>query len=613
MAVKTFHFLILLFFIFLFKTNAVAQQTTDRCDPRETIWKKNKKAVYQTFTNDDFRRQYKDSASIATIGCDSLPTFVLLRAPSPWRLGLNAGPNIAYCGSWDNTFGSPQRDNSLYNGYGVHLGASADYFLSRPERRLRFGLGGAFGYQNYFTREAYKDDLIRRAVQGGVPEGRVAIRNRPSEDFYWLLGPVLSWTFNRSRRDLSCASFLEASVKGGLWRTEAAVVAAHRIPDNRLVRMVAPSDRVWKPGGLGSLGVFFPLRNGWHWGVQGNVFYTRVDYFIVDGLDDVLLTYSRRHGGFNGNLALRKSFTQKKLQPVRTEVRCDSCRTVPTIRLSYNGQSLAGRALRADSLPENFAPAMNWSAPRGDNRTYEYRAQLYYQPLDSTGARNEGVPPQPIQYFDSFRSDTTLTFPASFGLRPGAYFLTVQMKQNGRCGWIPCGVATESFAITPLCEDKPPVPCEFQHELSRVIARYYLPYSKKVKEICYCEDTPRETGRTLTRRYRNYETLVRNLNPALTFRTQNSTIQLPQDEGHARLVSELNKIREQIRREGGRLVSLTADYRIEELPCPGKTTLTPPVTYRVEIQGTSNLKAGIIRETPPVVTKTPVKKARRKK
>ena len=57
-----------------------------------------------------------------------------------------------------------KRDNTLYNGAGFNITANVDYFLTPATRRLRFGIGAAFGYQNYITRSIYRDYLYGLAA-----------------------------------------------------------------------------------------------------------------------------------------------------------------------------------------------------------------------------------------------------------------------------------------------------------------------------------------------------------------------------------------------------------------------------------------------------------------
>ena len=106
---------------------------------RENIYRLGKGIYTDTLRRDDFKAQAADVAELDD--CDTtFQTFVLVRRLSPWRIGLFAGPNFAYCGTWENTFGPNKRDNSLYNGAGFNITANVDYFLTPATRRLRFGM-----------------------------------------------------------------------------------------------------------------------------------------------------------------------------------------------------------------------------------------------------------------------------------------------------------------------------------------------------------------------------------------------------------------------------------------------------------------------------------------
>ena len=158
-------------------TTANAQQSADtlrrneqgdKCTPKENIYRLGRGVYTDTLRRSAFRAQANGVTELDD--CDTtLQTFVLVRRPSPWRIGAYVGPNFAYCGSWDATFGNNKRDNTLYNGTGINITLKTDYMLSKPERRVRLGVGAAFGYQSYRTRKDYIDFLRTRASQLGIP------------------------------------------------------------------------------------------------------------------------------------------------------------------------------------------------------------------------------------------------------------------------------------------------------------------------------------------------------------------------------------------------------------------------------------------------------------
>jgi hypothetical protein len=434
------------------------------------------------FTDTVSRSEYiSQSAGLTQIDdCDTTQqAFLLLRRPSPWRLGVFAGPNFAYCGTWENTFGPNPRDNSLYNGAGFNVTFNADYFFSRPERAFRFGVGAALGYQNYFTRSAYRDFLLDVAASRGFSANQVEIRQRPSEDMFLTVGPVINLRLARSRRNWG-GTFLEAAVRGGIFRTEAATIAAF-VPsaNNALIRQVNISNRLNHFGGLASLGVYFPISRSMHLGIQGQGFYTGLNYFIVDGLDDLLLEYERKHGGFNVGLGLRKSFMQNRLI-AKAPVTCPTCDSIPALAVRYNGAPLIGQSLEYKSLPQDSLPVITWQSRTIDAQNETFTARMYYLP-DSANAQEVLI----AQTDTSVA--TSLDFPTEYVREgrpaPGFYRVSVHNRQNTQCGVCVSEAATTSFAI--LGKDEV-APCVFRHRLERLEVFYRDPRVREVKVRCYC-------------------------------------------------------------------------------------------------------------------------------
>jgi len=455
---------------------------------------------YRLLSREEYRRM--PGALPDSVDCDTAAqTFLLMRKPSPWRIGLYAGPNFAYCGTWGGTFGPNQRDKTLYNGMGVNLTGNVDYFITSFAKPLRFGLGAVLGYQNFWTRRDYRDDLVAQATALGVSGERIVIRNRPSEDFFLLVGPALSWRLKKNATDAE-SPFLEAAVRGGVYLTEAALVGAFIRPDNRLVRLVMPTDQLMHAGGLVSLGAYFPLRNGWHWGVQAQGFLTRVNYFIVNGQQDNLMEYRRNHGGVNAGLGVRKSFTTNKLVP-KAAVICPTCDSIPALAVSFNNQPLAGKTIALDEAPSSALPVITWTSRTVNPKNETFTARLHYKSEDADVIISEVVG-QPVN---------SLAFPASHVTdgrpMPGFYYVTVHNQQQAPCGSCMSEIAVASFAFSSP-RPAPPAPCTdtYEHRLSggRIIPRAQY----DVDTLCLCN-----TGKPLYQWKRKQVTVARALITAI--------------------------------------------------------------------------------------------------
>jgi hypothetical protein len=480
---------------------------------RENIYRLGKGVYTDTLRRDEFKAQASDVAELDD--CDTtFQTFILVRRLSPWRVGLFAGPNFAYCGTWENTFGPVRRDNSLYNGAGFNITANIDYYFTPATRRFRIGVGTAFGYQNYITRGAYRDYLygLAQAAPINASPGQVTIRQRASEDMFLTVGPVVAFTVARSRRNPDATTFIELGLRGGLFRTEAATISAS-VPSqsDRLVRTVNPSSNLYHPGGILSLGVFFPVGNNWNVGVQAQGFYTKLNYIIVNGVQDQLYEFSRKHGGFSAGVAVRKGFIQKKLIPKAPTV-CPTCDSIPELNVMFNNASLKGTSLAyvdetnaATSAPVNTAataPVISWRSTTPNPKNETFTARLYYR-ADSVTA---GAPAsdQVIAQVEN-TTDLSLPFPAAYfsggQIVPGFYYVTVHNQQMAKCGSCMSEVATTSFASV---RDKPKGEPKFRHRLERLEVYYRTPYTREIANVCYCNGTITSVGDTVTRlRYRS--------------------------------------------------------------------------------------------------------------
>lgn len=508
---------------------------------------------------------------------------------------MYAGPNFAYCGTWENTFGPNKRDNTLYNGAGFNITGNVDYFLTPATRRLRFGLGASFGYQNYITRSIYTDYLYGLAAARGFNRDQVTIRQRASEDMFLTVGPVLTFTLARSRRNPDATTFIELGARGGLFRTEAATIAAYTpstlslpavssfVGGGGLIRSVNPSPSLYHLGALGSVAIFFPLRNNWNIGVQGQGFITQLNYLIINGIDDQVYEFKRKHGGFNVGLAVRKGFVQKKLIP-KAPVTCPTCEQVPELNVRFNGASLKGASLSfvdstnaQQSAPVNTAataPVISWRSTTPNPKNETFTARLYYR-ADSVVA---GATDQVIAQLEN-TTDTTLAFPTAYfsngQVNPGFYYVTVHNKQVAKCGTCMSEVATTSFAsIRPRSKV---VECEYRHKLERLEVYYRTPYTREVANVCYCNGTVTSVGDTVTRlRYRGLNRQLANSTVEFDTNTVILNIrELPgglaqQLQAEKAKIESGNAIRYKGRRVRPQVQYFRAVFTVTKLPCNGQ-------------------------------------------
>lgn len=570
--------------------------TTSGNYERENIYRLGKGIYTDTLRRNDFKAQAADVAELDD--CDTtFQTFVLVRRLSPWRIGLFAGPNFAYCGTWENTFGPNKRDNTLYNGAGFNITANVDYFLTPATRRLRFGIGAAFGYQNYITRSIYTDYLYNLAASRGFTNSQVTISQRASEDMFLTVGPVLTFTLARSRRNPDATTFIELAARGGLFRTEAATIAAFTpstltlpnvpsfVQGGGLIRSVNPSSRLYHLGALGSAAIFFPLKNNWNIGIQGQGFITQINYLIINGVDDQLYEFKRKHGGFSAGLAVRKGFVQKKLIP-KAPVSCPTCEQIPELNVQFNNASLKGASLPyVDSTDiakfsavntSAVAPVISWKSTTPNPRNETFTTRLYYR--SDTIVAGATATDQVIAQVEN-TTDTTLAFPAAYfskgQINRGFYYVTVHNKQVAKCGTCMSEVATTSFAsISPV----PPIPnCQYNHKLERLEVYYRTPYTREVANVCYCNGTVTSVGDTVTRlRYRG-------LNRGLAMGTvefDTNTVILNINELPGGLAQQLqaekakiesgNAIRYKGRRVRPQVQYFRAVFTVTKLPCNGQ-------------------------------------------
>ncbi len=567
-------------------------QATDRYAPRERIFDLGKRGFADSVNRASFKSQYPNVTELQD--CDTtLQTFVLVRGISPWRIGAFVGPAFAYCGSFPATFGPNRRDNSLYNGTGINLTFNADYYFTRPERKFKLGLSAALGYQNFYTRNDWKTDFLNLAGQRGIPSDRVTLRNKPQEDFFLTVGPIISWEVGRRRNPITTGTFIEAAIRGGLYRTESAFLGAtvptgNPLSGEQLIRVVAPSNKLIHFGGNASLGVFFPIRNNWHLGLQAQGYYTKLNYLIIDGgnlnATNNFYEFQRKHGGFTAGIAARKGFVQKRLIPKAPTV-CPTCDSIPVLTLNFRNTPLNGLTLVSDSIPENVtAPTISWRSTTVGNFANKetFTARLYYRPDTASTTSTTSTGDQVIAQVVDTR-DTTLAFPTQYlqNGRPtrGFYYATVHTNQKAPCGECMSEVATASFGIVrPNAPFGGPVePCEFRHKLERLEVYYRNPYTREVANICYCNGQITSVGDTTTRL--RYRTLNRRL-ATQPFEFDSTALILNMREMPGDLARLLQQEKSQI--ESGRAIRFKgrrvrpqvqyfrAVFSVTQLPCNGQ-------------------------------------------
>lgn len=557
--------------------------------PKETLYKLGKRTYADTVLRSDFKDPNNRSAAGVTEidDCDTtFQTFVLVRRTSPWRLGFFAGPNFAYCGTWDGTFGSNYRDRTLYNGAGINFTTNLDYYLTRATQRLRFGIGTAFGYQNYFTRGGYRDALYAQGATLGIAQSDIVIKSRPSEDMFLTIGPVLSFDFLRSRRGPEYNSFIELGLRGGIFRTQAATITATGattgpngplVSNGPLIREVSPSTNLLHLGGLLSVGVFFPVGNNWHLGVQAQGFRTKLNYLIANGSNGTnanpdptqLYEFKRNHGGFSAGVGVRKDFRTKKLIPKAPSV-CPTCDSIPQLLVRFNNEPMMGTSMLYDSLPKNTAPMISWRSRTPNPKNETFTARLHYKSDSLPGSRDTVI----AQMVNT--TDTTLTFPTAFMdsvPRRGFYYVTVHNRQESKCGVCMSEVATTSFAFLRPNTPKT-VACTYKNRLDRLEVFYRTPYTREIANVCYCQGQVTQVGDTVTRlRYRSLNSRLA-LQP-YEFTNADGVInlrELPADLAKL-LQAEKQKIESgrAITYKGRRIRPQVSSFRsvftVEELPC----------------------------------------------
>jgi hypothetical protein len=410
-------------------------------------------------------------------GCD---TLAVERKVSPWRVGGFIGPAVAFCGSWEGTFNSNKyRDKSLFNGIGFNAALNADYFFRSKTKpsRVQFGLGAVAGLQNFFFRKDINEFTDRIVAEAGVRDA--VIRKGSSEDHYFAVGPVLNFNFTKKPR----SPFLEASVRGGIFRsTPAAIFIYERATGNNIYSVTA-SDKRYHAGLLATLGFFVPSKNGlWAWGVEALGFRTKMDYIFPGA---TIYPYQRKHGGFSAGLAMRRNFVRDV--PVRKDPTPPLLCVSPDLEWKMGDQSIKGNIFSTAKDTSAAEPILlTWTSRTTPDttKTETFTARIH----QLNGAEDKVIASVICQ------EGNELAFPAAYldtNGRPliGQYYATVSSQLVSDCASCTSEVSTTGFSVVkPDTVVVPDTVCFKQCKLE--IYAYKLVKTKRVvygKSNASCE------------------------------------------------------------------------------------------------------------------------------
>ncbi len=368
-------------------------------------------------------------------GCD---TIAVEKKISPWRVGGFLGPAVAFCGSWENTFNSDKyRDKSLFNGTGYNAALNADYFFTNkrnPTSRLQFGLGAMAGIQQFFLRSDLDTFLDQIITASGVSQAE--IQKGASEDHYLAVGPVLNFNFTKKPR----SPFLEASVRGGIFRTTPAAIFVFEKNTGQNIYSVTASDKRYHAGLLATLGAFYPSKNGlWAWGVEAMGFRTKVNY-VFPG--ETIYPFERKHGGFSVGLAMRRKFIRDV--PVAKDPTPALICSAPELQLNMGEESMKGMLYNTQLDTTMAGPIkLTWtsSSPADTSVTETFTAKIHR----INNGSDEVIAKIICQ------EGNELTFPEAylnrFG-RPleGQYYATVQSSRISSCASCVSEASTTGFS-----------------------------------------------------------------------------------------------------------------------------------------------------------------------
>lgn len=408
-----------------------------------------------------------ESCAGSSGGCD---TIAIVTKPSPWRLGLYAGPSFAYCGSWENTFNTTNyRDKSLYNGAGIEVDLNADYFFikKKPDARVKFGLGAVLGYHKFFFRKDLDDYLGLRILSAGLSENQALVRKNGSEDFYLVAGPVLNWAFTRKVR----SPFIEASARGGVFRTTPAAILVTGKTTNENIYTVTATDKRYHPGLFASFGIFFPLKNRWAIGLEATGFRTRVNY---DFPADKVWSFERKHGGFSAGVALRKNFVRDI--PVKKDPSGALACASPELDVLINGVSASGKYFKVDEVQKCDSIKVTWRSRSSLPQNETFTARIHQiangqdKIIDQVICQPQNTMLWPVNALNEKGCPT-----------PGQYYVTVQSHQTTPCATCISDVSTSGFSFV-----ESETITKLQREcLKQCVVQFYAYKRVKTKRVKY--------------------------------------------------------------------------------------------------------------------------------
>ncbi len=420
-------------------------------------------------------------------GCD---TVGIERKVSPWRVGGFIGPAVAFCGSWENTFNSTKyRDKALFNGVGFNAALNADYFFKNDQpKQVKFGLGAVAGLQNFFFRKDINTFIDK--IVADSKSTNAEIRKGSSEDHYFVVGPVLNWAFTKKKR----SPFLEASVRGGIFRSTPAAIFIYDRPTGNNIYSVTASDKRYHAGLLATLGLFVPSKNGlWAWGIEATGFRTKLDYIFPGA---TIYPFERKHGGFSAGLAMRRSFARDI--PVPKAPTPPIICIAPELELNWGSTSLKGATLtnRVTDIKKDEPIKLTWktrSAP-DTSRTETFTARIHHidngvdQVVASVICQEGNQLMLPASYIDSLGRP-----------KKGQYYATVNSQSTSVCSSCVSEASTTGFSVLEEC----PVLCECRRLYNLEVYAYervtrkilkYKPSTAATCEGCICPDVTQDVA-----------------------------------------------------------------------------------------------------------------------
>ncbi|WP_149242667.1 hypothetical protein [Dyadobacter sp. 32] len=394
-------------------------------------------ALFALITLSSFAQEGTSSCPDPAKGCD---TVAIERKVSPWRVGGFLGPAVAFCGSWEATFNSNKyRDKALFNGIGFNAALNADYyFKAKDPKQLKFGLGAMAGLQNFFFRKDINPFIDKIISESGSTKANAEVRKGASEDHYFVVGPVLSYSFTKKPRSI----FLEASARGGIFRSTPAAIFIYDRPTGNNIYSVTATNKRYHAGLLATLGVFLPSKNGlWAWGIEAIGFRTKLDYIFPGA---TVYPYDRKHGGFSAGVAMRRNFAWDI--PVPKAPTPPVICLAPELEWKMGDKSVKGLMFNTATDTTKAEPIMlTWKTRNAPDttRTETFTARIHH--LDN------GV--DKVIASVICQEGNQLAFPAAFlnaaNGRPlyGQYYATVHSQATASCGSCVSEASSTGFAV----------------------------------------------------------------------------------------------------------------------------------------------------------------------